>query len=64
MTTNHQKLEILNSLNSLDALQSEKVLGFIKALVPRNRPSFRHHHCKRQAMKEINQALRQTQNPF
>lgn len=64
MTTINQKQEILQSLSSLDAVQSEKVLDFIKGLLPGYENDLRHQHLKSRAMKEINQALRQASPKF
>jgi hypothetical protein len=51
------KLAILQSLDALDFVQMEEVLGYIKSIVSHSgkdsRPSF-----KKEAMKEIRQALR------
>lgn len=60
MTTTYQKLEIVKTLHSLDAVQSEQVLDFIKGLL-QNRSTDPHHHqyLRRKAMKEIGQALRE-----
>ena len=56
MTITYQKLELLQTVQNLDAVQSEKVLDFIKCLVkaPAND---RDQHVKTRAMKEIGQAL-------
>lgn len=59
MTTFQKRQEILRSLNHLDAVQSERVLGFIQSLLPGNVQSLRHQNYKRKALREINQALRQ-----
>ena len=60
MTTTLQKQEILQSLNSLDTAQSEKVLNYIKGLLYVQRKEFYHQNLKRhKAMKEITQALGQ-----
>jgi hypothetical protein len=49
------KLQILESLSSLDQTQTEKVLAYIKdMLTPRDAAERKH---KREAMKEIRQAL-------
>ncbi|HET9487285.1 MAG TPA: hypothetical protein VFO54_07625 [Chryseosolibacter sp.] len=59
MTTSHNKLEILQSLNSLDAVQSEKVLDYIRGLLQHPQQDFHRHYFRRKAMKEIGQALRE-----
>lgn len=64
MTINNPKQEILQSLNGLDDVQFEKVLGFIRDLLPEDRFSARYRSNKRQAMNEINHALRQKQILF
>ena len=60
MTVNHQKQQILKSLGRLDPSQAEKVLIFINALVNgnQNQKELRYRNFKREAMKEISQALR------
>lgn len=59
MTNTNQKQEILKSLSSLDSVQAEKVLNFIKGMLKSN-PSDPHYQLlKRQAMIEISQALGQ-----
>jgi hypothetical protein len=57
MTRSNQKHEILESLDSLDHGQTEKVLEYIKAL--RHTPSSEadHKKLKQRALKEIRQAL-------
>ena len=64
MTTTNQKLEILRSLNNLDAVQSEKVLIFIKDLLHSEQNDLYHQYMKRKAMQEIGQALRQAPHAF
>lgn len=58
MTTMHQKLEIMQTLNRLDAVQSEKVLDYIKGLLYSPQSDLHRQHIRRKAMKEIGQALR------
>ena len=62
MTIIKQKLEILQSLNSLDPAQSEKVLNYIKGLLHGNQKGMHYQTLKRQAMKEISQALRSSRH--
>lgn len=51
-----KKLQILESLNSLDQTQTEKVLAYIKdVLTPKSEVEYKRN--KREAMKEIRQAL-------
>jgi hypothetical protein len=59
MTTIKQKQEIVQSLSSLDAAQSEKVLHYIQTLLRREKTDDREQSVKSKAMKEIDQALRQ-----
>lgn len=56
MTNKNDRLQILESLNSLDNTQTEKVLNYIKGLV--NGPEKQNNHnIKREAMKQIRLAL-------
>ncbi|AYB30469.1 hypothetical protein [Chryseolinea soli] len=57
MTTIHQKHAILESLDSLDQTQTEKVLAYIKSLVYSSKDDATHQKLKREALKEIRQAL-------
>lgn len=57
MTTIDQKHEILDSLNSLDASQADKVLEYIKGLLYTTPEAASHKQFKREAMKEIRRAL-------
>jgi hypothetical protein len=58
MTSTYQKEEIVRSLNNLDAVQSEKVLHYIKGLLNVQQHESYHQHVKRhRAMQEIGQAL-------
>ncbi|MFZ5970484.1 MAG: hypothetical protein ACOYXA_02735 [Bacteroidota bacterium] len=54
---NSPKLAILQSLDAMDALQMEEVLNYIKGLM--HQP-VRTNEFKREAMKEIRQALRKS----
>jgi len=56
MKSFHKKHEILDSLESLDQSQTEKVLEYIKSLLYKNDEAS-HQRLKREAMKEIRQAL-------
>jgi len=58
MTTATQKLQILESLNALDQSQSEKVLAYIKDMLVSSRDERQYKKFKREAMKEIRQALK------
>jgi cytoplasmic iron level regulating protein YaaA (DUF328/UPF0246 family) len=59
MTITHQKQEILQSLNSLDPAQAEKVMDYIRGLAKGNQNlhEMREQRLKHEAMKEIRQAL-------
>lgn len=59
MTSKRQKDQILESLNLLDQSQAEKVLMFIKDLVYGSKQEVRYRLTKREAIKQIQQALRQ-----
>ncbi|MCK6617295.1 MAG: hypothetical protein L6Q51_06600 [Cyclobacteriaceae bacterium] len=58
MTTATQKLQILESLNALDQSQTEKVLAYIKNMLVTSRDEMQYRRFKREAMKEIRQALK------
>ena len=58
MTAINQKHEIVRSLNDLDAVQSEKVLDFIKTLRDSQENAAR-QDFNRRFVKEMNQALSQ-----
>jgi hypothetical protein len=53
------KLAILQSLDAMDKVQMEEVLGYIKGILnqPERTPDYK--AFKKEAMKEIRQALRQ-----
>lgn len=57
MTTINQKYQIVESLSSLDQMQTEKVLEYIKGLMYASKDEASHQQLKRQALKEIRQAL-------
>lgn len=59
MTTINQKQEIVQSLGDLDAVQSEKVLEYIKTLLNRRQDEKNDDSRKGEIMKEINRALGQ-----
>ena len=59
MTTNNQKNQILESLDSLDQRQAEKVLEYIKGLQLPTKAGVEYQKFKREALKEIRQALGQ-----
>jgi tellurite resistance protein len=52
-----EKLQILESLNALDDTQTEKVLAYIKDMLAPNKEEQEYKRSKREAMKEIRQAL-------
>ena len=57
MTTINHKHKILASLDALDQAQTEKVLDYIKGLITGSREDASYQKVKREAMKEIRQAL-------
>jgi hypothetical protein len=57
MTENNRKHQILESLDSLDQTQAEKVLEYIKGLLYSSMDEASHKKLKRAAIKEIQQAL-------
>ena len=57
MTNFLHKHQILESLDSLDSAQTEKVLEYIKGLVTPSKEAIGNKKLKREAMKEIRQAL-------
>ena len=57
MTITNQKHEILESLNSLDQGQTEKVLDYIKGLIYAPKTEADYKRFKQGALKEIRQAL-------
>ncbi len=57
MTSFHQKNQILESLDSLDHGQTEKVLEYIRALAHTRKDESAHQRLKREALKEIRLAL-------
>lgn len=59
MTTINQKNEIVQSLGNLDAVQSEKVLEYIKTLLDRRQDETDDDRRKGEMLKEINRALGQ-----
>lgn len=58
---NSPKLAILQSLDVLDQMQMENVLVYIKGLLQPQ--GLDHKNLKKEAMKEIRQALRQHKQP-
>lgn len=52
------KLAILQSLDGMDQVQMEEVLKYIKGLLNQPQRTPNYQSFKRQAMKEIRQALR------
>jgi hypothetical protein len=57
MTNIHQKHQILESIESLDPVQAEKVLEYIKGLLNPSKDGTGYQKLKREALKEIRQAL-------
>jgi len=60
MTSIHQKLQILESLNLLDPTQAAKVQDYISNLMHKSPDEVTYQKFKRDAMNEIRQALGQT----
>jgi hypothetical protein len=54
---NSPKLAILQSLDSMDAVQMEEVLKYIKSILNKSDRTVSYQVFKSQAMKEIAQAL-------
>lgn len=59
MIVANQKTDILQSLSGLDAIQSEQVLDFIKALLSQQQQEASQQNLDRKALKDINRALSQ-----
>ena len=59
MTSFHKKHQILESLDSLDQSQTEKVLAYIRTLIYTRQDESSHQRLKREALKEIRLALAQ-----
>jgi hypothetical protein len=57
MSNIHQKHQILESLEALDQVQAEKVLEYIKGLLYTTKDDASYLKFKREAMKEIRQAI-------
>lgn len=57
---NSPKLAILQSLDTMDSLQMEEVLNYIKGLMNQPTRSNEYQSFKKEAMKEIRQALRKS----
>ena len=56
--SNSPKLAILQSLDAMDPTQMDEVLNYIKGILSRSGRSADYQTFKRQALKEIQQALR------
>jgi hypothetical protein len=61
MTMTYNRLQILESLSSLDSNQAEKVLEYIKDLSARSKDEDTYRVFKSQAMQEIRLALNNEQ---
>lgn len=59
MISFHQKHQILESLDSLDQGQTEKVLEYIRTLMNSKKDESHHQRMKREALREIRLALGQ-----
>lgn len=57
MSTVHQKIRLVESLDSLDQQQAEKVLAYIKELLYTPREEMIYQRFKLEALKEIRKAL-------
>jgi hypothetical protein len=57
MTSFHHKHQIMESLDSLDQSQTEKVLAYIRTLTHSRQEEMSHQNLKREALKEIRLAL-------
>jgi hypothetical protein len=57
MTNFDQKHKILASLDSLDQEQTQQVMAYIKSLTYRSAEEMSYQKFKREALKEIRQAL-------
>lgn len=57
MTPINQKHQIVESLDALDQVQAEKVLEYIKGLLYTSKDEASYQKFKREALKEIRQAL-------
>ncbi len=58
MTTTTKQIQILENLNSLNQNQADDVLTYIKNMMP-SRDDVSYKNFKREALKEIRQALRE-----
>jgi hypothetical protein len=64
MITIHQKHQILESLDSMDAEQTEKVLSYIKRMLNLPVTERSHARLKNEALNEIKEALRNDRTSF
>jgi hypothetical protein len=62
MTKINQKHQILESLDALDQTQTDKVLDYIKGLLSPKKDEAGYQSFKREALKEIRQALNKKRN--
>jgi hypothetical protein len=62
MTAINQKHQILESLDALDQTQTDKVLDYIKGLLSPKKDEPNYQSFKREALKEIRQALNKKRN--
>ena len=60
MTTIESKQFILKSLNSMDNVQTEKVLDYVRNLLLSNEEQMNYERFKEAAIQEINDALLDT----
>jgi hypothetical protein len=57
MTSTNQRHQILETLSVMDAEQAEKVLAYMKGILYGDREKSVYQRFKREAMKDIRQAL-------
>jgi hypothetical protein len=63
MQSSYQKIQIVSSLQTLNQLQTEKVMEYINRLADNSNGSM-HKITKSEAMRQINQALNQNHQRF
>ena len=57
MITIHQKHQIIDSLNSMNQAQMEKVLQYVKSVINTGKEASSYEHFKQNALIEIRKAL-------
>jgi hypothetical protein len=58
MISSHKKHQILESLNAMDQAQMDAVLTYVKSILQKPEAETSYEKFKRNAMKEIRQALK------